>query len=127
MYTIEYNVLIYNRDTVLLYCKMEKFYFPKIYRDNFPQLVDICTIPYIIRYLKLQSYLYFDVFFRDCHFRSCDASSPLYLRYVSVFRPSGNRTRKRSMKNRRHTLSRFRARCFISLPPNRMFFYLVKP
>lgn len=58
MYTIEYNFLIYNRDTVLLYCKMEKFYFTKIYRDNFPQLVDICTIPYIIRYLKLQSYLY---------------------------------------------------------------------
>lgn len=24
MYTIEYNFLIYNRDTILLYCKMEK-------------------------------------------------------------------------------------------------------
>lgn len=42
------------------------------------------------------------MFFRDCHFRSCDASSPLYLRYVSVFRPSGDRTRKRSVKNRQH-------------------------
>lgn len=58
MYTIEYNVLIYNRDTVLLYCKMEKFYFTKIVIIFHNSIVDICTIPYIIRYLKLQSYLY---------------------------------------------------------------------
>lgn len=51
----------------------------------------------------MQSYLYAKAL--TCSFAiaiSCDASSPLYLRYVSVFRPSGNRTHKRSVKNRQH-------------------------